>query len=346
MSPAEQTERAQAYVDAIRRRGFDLGRAPHTHLALCRRGAEGYLFIWAFDYTLQDGWSFPLILGDFFTLYAVFCRRQDAALEQRRPFRDHIEWLQRQDLASAEAYWRKTLTGFTAPTPLVRRAGWKLRMGEGLDSASRMLSVAATTALQSFARRHQLTLNTLVQGAWAVLLSGYSGQADVVFGTIVSGRPAALAGVEAMVGMFNNLLPVRIQVAREQSLLSWLRELQSRQVELREYEYSPLACIKEWCDLPEHMLLFESYLVFENFPVAASFQEQAKTAGLRNLNTLAQTEHPLRVEIVPGPSLWLIMSYYRGCFDATAISDLLDRFQTLLEALVSNPDQSLGALFL
>ena len=132
------------------------------------------------------------------------------------------------------------------------------------------LSAATTAALQTFARQQQLTLNTLVQGAWALLLSRYSGEQDVVFGVTVSGRPATLAGVEAMVGLFINTLPLRVQDNPTQPLLSWLHALQTRQAEARQYDYTPLVQIQNWSEVPRGHALFESLLVFENYPIAVS----------------------------------------------------------------------------
>ena len=128
------------------------------------------------------------------------------------------------------------------------------------------LSEALTDALQALARQHHLSLNSLVQGAWAVLLSRYSGEEDVIFGVVVSGRPAALAGVESMVGLFMNTLPVRVRVSPEASLIPWLQALQAQQVEARHYEYSPLVQVQRWSDVPPGLPLFDTLLVFQNYP--------------------------------------------------------------------------------
>ena len=185
-----------------------------------------------------------------------------------RPYGDYIAWLQQQDLSQAEAFWRQTLKGFTTPTVL--------NVGQDHESSSQQgeryaeqqlrLSAAETAALQALAQQHHLSLNTLVQGAWAILLSRYSGQEDVVFGATVAGRPTDLAGIESMIGLFINTLPVRVQVTPAALLLPWLQELQSQQVEARQYEYSPLVQVQGWSDVPRGLPLFESLLVFENYP--------------------------------------------------------------------------------
>jgi hypothetical protein len=143
--------------------------------------------------------------------------------------------LQEQDLGQAESYWREKLKGFTAPTDLgLERAGAESGVEPEAEYGEQRLelSVAATVELQQLARREQLTLNTIVQGAWGLLLSRYSGAEDVVFGTVVSGRPAELRGVEGMLGLFINTLPVRVRVRGQERVVEWLRELQAEQVEL------------------------------------------------------------------------------------------------------------------
>src|SRR6185436_12584937 len=130
-----------------------------------------------------------------------------------------------------------------------------------------------TAALQQFAREHHLTLNTLLQGAWALLLSRYSGEQDVLFGITVAGRPAELPGVETMVGLFINSLPLRVQLAPDAQVGAWLLKVQAQQQALASYEYSPLVQIQGWSELPHGTALFESLLIFENYPIARAVRE-------------------------------------------------------------------------
>src|SRR5262249_9591351 len=218
LTPAEQEERLQTYLQENRRRGFGLTQVPLLRLGLIRLAEESYQYVWSHHHLLWDGWSGPLILKEFLAFYEALRRGQNLNLKPPRPFRDYILWLQKQDLNQAEAFWRKTLEGFTAPTPLVidRLPGDRNGQPERAEEQHVQLSAELTADLQMLARKHQLTLNTLMQGAWSLLLGRYSGQESVVFGTSVSGRPAGLAGVESMVGLFINTLPVRVHVREEQ----------------------------------------------------------------------------------------------------------------------------------
>jgi hypothetical protein len=268
LSPAQQQERLESFRRADQDRGFDLAAAPLMRLTLIRLAEDTYQFIWSYLHLLLDGWSAPLLYKEIFTFYEAFRRGQDLRLEQSRPYRDYIAWLRRQDMQKAAGFWRQTLKGFTTPTPLPgdQSPGSLPSQVAEYEFCSTQLSQAATAALQSLASKHQLTLNTVVQGAWALLLSRYSRTDDVVFGATVSGRPADLPGAELMLGLFINTLPVRVRVSPEASLLRFLKELQEQQVEMRQYEYSPLVQIHGWSEAPRGLPLFESILIFENYP--------------------------------------------------------------------------------
>ncbi len=266
---AEQEERFDAYLKADRVRGFKLQEAPLMRLALLQLTEESFYVVWSFHHILLDGWCLQLIIKEHSVFYEAACLGQDVRLEPVRPYRDYITWLQQRDLSAAEAFWRRTLLGFNAPTPLVvdHAAEPVLDPDDTYGERHAWLSRATTSALQTLARQHQLTVNTLVQGAWALLLNRYSAAEDVVFGATTSGRGAPLPGIETMVGLFLNTLPVRVQVSPQAELLPWLQELQARQFEARQYDYSPLVQVQEWSEVPRGMPLFKSILGFENYPM-------------------------------------------------------------------------------
>ncbi|HEY2737411.1 MAG TPA: condensation domain-containing protein, partial [Thermoanaerobaculia bacterium] len=194
---AERRRRVQDYQEASRSRGFVMSEAPLMRLALFQLADDVWQLVWTFHHILLDGWSLPILLREVFAGYAAACAGSTPQLGAPRPFRDYIQWLLARDLAKAEAFWREDLSGFMLPTDLAAD-----RPGDGSAAADAdcaeleiHLPQAATAALYALARRHQLTVNTLVQGAWSLLLSRYSGDGEVVFGAVSSGRPADLAGV-------------------------------------------------------------------------------------------------------------------------------------------------------
>jgi len=269
---SEQQSRLEVFLSHDRERGFGLDKAPLMRLALIRLDDNAYHFVWSHHHLLLDGWSQPILFQEVFGFYEAFSQGQDLHLPPPRPYRDYIAWLQQQDGAETEAFWRRTLQGFTAPTPLTvegileKEVGEPdaglAKEGEGYASQRALLPAETMEALQTLARQNQLTLNTLVQGSWALLLSRYSGEEDVIFGATVSGRPPDLPGAETMVGLFINTLPVRVQIKPEATTLEWLKELQAKQAKLRQYEHSFLVDVQGWSDVPRDLPLFESLLVF------------------------------------------------------------------------------------
>jgi amino acid adenylation domain-containing protein len=353
IDPAEQEARLDSYLREEQTWGFDLSQAPLMRLVLIRRSEDAYQFIWSHHQLLLDGWSGSLLLQEVSSRYEALCHGEELPWQQSWPYGDYIEWLQQQDLSGAEAFWREALQGFNTPTPLVAgRAVGSLRgQKETYGDQGLRLSRTTTAALQTLARQHQLTLNTLVQGAWALLLGRYSGEDDVLFGVTSAGRPASLAGVESMVGLFINSLPLRVRLRPEAPLLPWLKALQAQQFEMREYEHCPLVEIQGWSEVPRGAPLFESILVFQNYPVGRSSgmwgqQSEAKRQGLKiqDVRSTERTIYPLTVIVVPGPELSLLVSYDSYRFDPPAIRRMLGHLQTLLEGMAADPLQRLSCL--
>ena len=344
LSATAQEERLQSYLEKDRQRGFDLTKAPLLRLLLIRRSGDTYQLLWSLAMMLLDGWSVGPLLGEVFILYEALCRNEPAKLGHVRPYRDYISWLQSQPLGAAERFWREKLRGFSSPTQLALNrpvSGSQAVTGRQSQQEIR-LSVEETAKLSAAARRHQLTLNTMVQGAWAIMLSRYSGEGEVVFGATVAGRPAELHGVEQMVGLFINTLPMRVRINEGERVSEWLRGLQAEAVEMRQYEYSPLVEIAGWSEVPRGTQLFESILVFDNYPFDRSMAAQVRQrTGLevRDLSVLEQTNSPLTITISPGAELGLKLSYEKEWFDEETISRMLDHFQQLLRAIAADPQQ-------
>ncbi|MEP0746908.1 non-ribosomal peptide synthetase [Coleofasciculus sp. FACHB-501] len=340
-----QAERLEMFLQADRDRDFDLSQAPLMRLALIRLANDTYQVVWSHHHILLDGWSGPLVFQEVYAFYQAFCQGQELHLERPRPFREYITWLQQQDLSKAEAFWRKTLQGFTAPTPLGLDRMHNQASLENKDNEQQIkLSQAVSAALEALARQHRLTINTLVQGAWAILLSRYSGEQDVIFGAISSGRPTDLVGVESIVGMFVNTLPMRVDVNPEAELLPWLNRFQAQQAEMRQYEYSPLVKIQGWSELPANVPLFESTVTLENYPVEPEQWEENRNLKIDNLRIFEKTNYPLTIMAGTGAELSIRILCDRSRFDTATISRMLGHFQTLLESIAANPNQRLGDL--
>lgn len=343
LSASEQEHKLQAYLQADGECGFDLTKAPLMRLALFQLTESDYKLVWTFHHILLDGRSLLILLKEVFAFYEAFCQGEDLQLEQPRPDSDYIEWLQQQDFSKAEAFWKQTLRGFSAPTPLVvdrsARGGHSQELGYGQEQIQ--LSEAVTSALKSLAQEHELTLNTLINGAWALLLSRYSGEEDVVFGARACLR-SALEGGESMVGLSINTLPLRVCVSPEQSVMSLLKELQSQWIALRDYEHIPLGQVQTWSDIAPGTSLFQSIVVFENYQLNFVLQEQGGSWEKREFELVEQTSFALAVAGYDGTELLLKIKYDRDLFEAERIEEILDQFQYLLMQVVEHPEERIA----
>jgi amino acid adenylation domain-containing protein/non-ribosomal peptide synthase protein (TIGR01720 family) len=343
---AEQRRHWESELARDRELGFDLARAPLMRLRLARTADQGYRLLWSFHHLLLDGWSLPLLWREVLAAYEAGRAGRELAATRPRPFRDYIAWLRRQDLAAAEEFWRRSLAGVGSPTPLAEDRPLPVTAPRVDDYRERQVQVppAATAQLERFARRHQLTLNTVLQGAWALLAGRHSGEDEVVFGVVTAGRPAELSGADTMLGAFINTLPARIALPAGERVAPWLEALQQAQVEMRQFEYSPLVAIHQWAGAPPGMPLFRSLLVFENYPVDRALGRAAGGLTLVEPRFFERTNYPLALTAAPGPALVLQVTYDSRSFDAASMVRRLEQLRALLAAMAEDGSRRLGDL--
>ena len=340
---AAQSRRLEALLASDRAAGFALGRAPLMRVTLVRLAPDRWQLVWTHHHLILDGWSVPLLLQDLFALYRT---GSADALEPRRPFRDHVAFVRAQPAEAARAFWTAELAGLDAPPPLPSAA--RDIAGRGLAGAlehvSMHLTVEATDTLTAFARERGLTLSTIVQGAWAMVVGAFSGAREALFGATVSGRPAALDGAERMVGLFINTLPVRVALSDEAAVAPWLRALQDRLARQRDFEHTPLVDILGWSGLGREREPFESLFVFENYPVDPSVADGVAGLTIERADAHEQTNFPLTLVAVPGRELLLKLDFDGGRFDPAFAGRLLDALRVVLHQLPTSADRPLGAL--
>ena len=339
----EQLADLRTFLKQDRIRGFDLSNAPLIRLALIRIAEHAHYFVWTHHHLAIDGWSVPLVLQEVLELYKASLAGGDAALPPARPFRDYIAWLGQQDLVQAESYWRRTLAGLEAPTSLGMFSTDVGTSEVGNAEYQSRLSLASTRSLRAFAREHDLTVNTVVQGAWALLLGAYSGEEDVVYGAALSGRPPSLADVTRIPGMFINTLPIRVVIDADLPVRQWLGRLQQQQVEMREYEYSALTQVHGWSQVPRSVPLFDVIVAFQNFPVDKTLSAEAAKYGLGIELVLSQEQStsPLTLFVYLEEELTVRLVYDRRKFNERTIAGMADRYLRILEGLMSNGEAPL-----
>ena len=344
---ASQPGRQAELLLAERRRGFDLGSAPLMRLRLIRRAPDLHQLVWTYQHLVLDGWSVAIVLAELFQLYGVLVGGQDVALAGCRPFRDYIAWLQTRDLGEAESSWRQLFAGWSPAPPLAGDhdpASWA---GGEDDHGLLRLEVPDSGRLAAVARSWHLTLNTLLQGAWALLLSYHTGHPEAVFGVTSAGRPAELAGAEAMVGLFVNTLPMRVRVDGAAPVRGWLRRLQELSAEQRRFEFSPLVKVQEWSGVEHGRPLFDTLLAFENYPVDPALARGNGDGALHVVGepvVWQRTHYPLALQILPGETLRLRALFDRRRFEPATIRRLLGHLCELLAGLAGDPERRLDAL--
>ncbi len=345
---AGQHDRLNTYLQTIRANGFALNKAPLMRLGIFRTDDTTYQCVWSFHHILMDGWCLPLVLKDVLALYVAATQNPKPALPPVHAYVEYIRWLQRQPIEQAEVFWHESLDAFHAPTPLGTivqdDVSTQISKSESPYAEYRVqLSESLTLALQGIAQQHRLTLSTLLQGLWGTLLCRYSGQWDVVFGATVSGRPAELPGVENIIGLFINTVPVRTVFSPETSLLSWFSQFQEHGHTRQMYEYCSAGQIRQWCPMPHSLPLYDSIVVFENYPLNT---EELSDSGagftfhdFRGIG--AQTRYALTLLIVPGQALSMRLIIRRQHFVNQEASQILPHFERLLQTWVAAPEQSL-----
>src|ERR1041385_769363 len=332
----ELRQRLEVFLKEDRRRGFNLSKAPLMRFILIRTGEDSYQFIWCYHHLLIDGWCHVIILREVFAYYEALRQGQPLELKPVRPYRDYIAWLQQQDRAAAEAYWREHLRGFTTPTPLGIDRPRRVQTAQPLYvHQEQLMGAELAEAVQQMGRHYRLTTNTIVQSAWALLLARYSRQPEVVYGVTVSGRPGELSGVEQMVGLFINTLPVRVRVDEREEVKEWLKRQQAEQVELRQYEYSALVEVQGWSEVEPGHPLFESMVVFENYPFDSSLQLQDQHVVIRDIESRSTMDFPLTLTAVLRSELLLQITYDRRRFDDASVTRMLQHLRTLLRAMTT-----------
>lgn len=329
-------------LQADRHRGFDLTRAPLMRLTAIRRSERAHTVMLTFHHILLDGWSLSILVREVGARYEAACRRMPLHMPRSRPYADYITWLRQQDLRGAEGFWRKKLEGIAGPTLLISKAKSTLDAGEYHDYEV-LLPEATTSALQELRTRYQVTPSTVAHAAWGALLSRYLDVDEVVFGTVVSGRPPALDGIESMIGLFINTLPLRMSVAPGTPITRWLSDIQRELAEIRAYEFSPLVDVHGWSGVHRALPMFDTLLAFENYPSATGAPQDAPSTGA-SARYSERSTYPMNVTVCPGRQLLIRLSW-----DSAAITDenakqIAGHYATLFERIGANPHEDVGRL--
>lgn len=346
LNQTDLNKRLEDFLAADRRRGFVLDQPPLMRVSLIRLNQTSWQLVWSHHHLLLDGWSQTPLMQEFLHLHQAVQQGKDISLPPVRPYKDFLSWLKQKNPQDAENFWRSYIKGFSSHTPLMMMPGRQQTTSRGKAELKLKLDPAETALIQKLARHCQVTLNTIIQGTWAILLNRYSRSENIVFGIIVAGRPTDLRGIERTVGPFINTLPLRILVSGAERLDQWLQMLQQKQVEMRQFEYSSLSNIQEWSDVPRGQPLFESLLAFENFPFDKSLKAEDFGLDVAEISFWETTHYPLTVVVIPGDELLFKLTYRSESFDPVGMELLLQHWKNLLINAANNYEELLSYLSL
>uniref|UniRef100_UPI00117D2F7D non-ribosomal peptide synthetase n=1 Tax=Streptomyces viridosporus TaxID=67581 RepID=UPI00117D2F7D len=332
LDPTEQQTVLDRMLQEDRGNRFDLAAPPLMRFLLVTLADDRHRLVFTHHHVLLDGWSMPLFVRELLDLYA------GRTPDRIPPHRDHLAWLAEQDASATASVWREALQGLDEPTLLAPSV--PDRQPVVPDQLTADLPADLTARLQDTARAHGLTLNTLLQGAWSVVLSRLTARDDVVFGGTVSGRPPQVPGVESMVGLFINTLPVRVRIVPGESAVAFLTRLQDEQARLMEHQHIGLADVQRIAGIGE---LFDTITVLENYPLDPA---RLRVPGLAvtAIDGRDATHYPLSLAVMPGERLHLRVNYRPDLFDADAVRQLVGRFQAVLEFWADRPQEPVGRI--
>ncbi|MBC9915657.1 non-ribosomal peptide synthetase, partial [Chitinophaga varians] len=335
-------EEADALVRDIaaadRARGFNLGRDVLMRLTVVRSDVDTYWFIWSHPHILMDGWCLGIIISDFRELYAAKYTGRAVRLPAVRPYASYIRWLQEQDSNVSRLYWQQYLSGYEGTSCLPQQVQQSTGYHAGV--AEVVLDNAYTTQLTALSRDFGVTLNTLLQTAWGVLLMKYGNTDDVVFGSVVSGRPADLPDVERMVGLFINTVPVRIRTGEDTRLCDLVKQLQTASLDALPHHYQPLADIQALSAAGRKLI--DHLFIFENYPF-----ETAETEDLFRIDQVAvfdQTHYDLTLTVMPSDMITVRMEYNRQVYTDLLMQQVSAHLREIIDAMINTAEKKISEL--
>jgi non-ribosomal peptide synthetase component F len=350
-SRAGQERDLESFLRADRLSGFDIERPPLIRISLIQIADHEYRFVFRYHHMLLDAWSGLMVLDEALGYYDDLAAGQTPDVRPARSFRDFVSWIRDQDLGAAQRYWRQALSGVTDPTPMpvVRRpAAQETAATEtagpdgGRDNPEKMLRMPAQTVarLNAAAREQRLTLAAILQICWALLVSGYSGRDDVIFGCTISCRPAELAGVTETAGLFINTLPLRVRLDPAETVASACHRLLRDQAEMRRYDFSPLSEVQQWSGIEPGTPLFETIMTILNVPGIGALQRRDGAVTLQDGNYRYRTNYPLSLLVIPeDDELTLRAGFDPRRVDGDDAGRLLGHLGTIVAAVAADLDQ-------
>ncbi len=344
LSPVEQEEYLSNYLTRDRECGFDLKQAPLMRVAIFQLddAARSHQIVWSHHHLLMDGWCLGILSRELMQVYDFFDAGSAPALPTPVPYREYIRWLAAQNRDASKAYWKEYLSGYEqvaslSPFQSLEKSEFP-NSGYRLTEVDFRLGEELSERLHRFTGEHGVTLNTVLKLVWGILLARYNNSEDVLFGAIVSGRPSEIQGIEEMIGLFINAVPVRIRFRNEQTISTILRDLQQEALEGEQHHYTPLAEIQAECS--ELRKLFDHLFLFENYPLDHTVSQSEPNLKIDRVQTYEQTHYDFNIMLAPGRDILIKFSFNEQIYPAHEMNRLVAHFKTAIRSVLEHPEDS------
>ncbi len=324
----------ERYLQADLADQFKLAEQPPVRIKLIKLAEQRWHLVWSFHHILLDGWSVGVLMNEMTQLYQAILQNSEAQLPASPPFSRYLQWLKQQDSDAASRFWQDYLDGYSELASLPHYAGQQAIQGE----FKQLLPVELPEQLQQAAKYYKVTVNALIQAAWGILLGRYNDRRDVVFATVVSGRPSAIANIDQMVGLLINAVPVRVSFAESEPVSALLTRLHQHNSDSQAYQFLPMAESQPKQGAPDHLL------VFENYHLQTSDEDSQAELAVIDVQTREQTNYDLTVVISPGQRWQLTCLYNQARYAEHYMQQVAQHFMTLLSGLANQTDQTINKL--
>ncbi|WP_345027386.1 condensation domain-containing protein, partial [Flavivirga jejuensis] len=335
---SEKTKKLEQFLIQDCEKGFAFNEVPLLRITLIKTGDLSYTMVFTHHHILMDGWSCAILMEELLVAYEAFLKGETLPEIKEDLYEDYIKYIQKNDVELEDQFWKGYVKNLKAPSVLPFLETTDLRNKGIGNNKTLFLNIEAefTTRLMQYAKKHRLTMNSIIQGVWALLLSRYTGAPDVVYGVTVSGRPTDLEKSEQRLGLYINTLPFYSHITHNDTVVNWLTALQLNTVSSREYQYTSLAKIQGFSGVKGD--LFDSILVFENYPVSEVLKTGSNVLDVSNIKTKEQSNYLLTIAVNLGQQLSIEFNYNDQLLESSTIEMIKNHFNTVLEQLLISSD--------
>ncbi|TES55745.1 amino acid adenylation domain-containing protein [Halalkalibacterium halodurans] len=332
----------------LKREGFDLSKGPLMKLHLLRIGDNEYHFIWTFHHLLLDGWSMGRVMQDILKLYEGYVQKNPVFIPAPEQYESYISWLNNQDMDGAKQFWLNKLEGFENICPFSAGDSFSKRKTQQDGYQDLWLSETVKEQLVNLTHEHEITIFSLLQTAWILLINGKYNIEDIVIGNVVSGRPHDLKGAENIVGPFINTLPLRAKVKANDRILTLIKQVQQEQLEISSYAFTPLKDIHKVCNLQGNQSLFDSIVVFENYPLDQSmFSNEALGFRINNFSIEEKSNFPLSLAIIPYDNQVILRLHYDSeVMTSEQTNKILEQVENIVQEIILDITRTVDSISL